>query len=598
MARGVWDLDERIVQLEQASTTWAEVSTGLAGVSDSVASRSDQLLGEWEGCGATSYDGHRSRLVDSLDRASALAADAAATVDDMAGLVREARALLDRQWMVVSRFPMKELPDGSVTIYIRTAMQRSVLRDASEAAIQTRTELDAQLSTHRRALQSAAAEWRGIAETWRPVTDGVRNGFRAPLDGGDTGLLVVDGKAIVNPGRAHSVTVGRDPETGQRLVHVVKGLGKVDHYRIPSGADPVIRGAQRSSNVIVHGAGAVTFVGNDETVEFVGGSGNDRVVGLGGRDLLDGGGGQDMISGGSGPDYLDGQRGTDRLTGGSGHDSIYGGPGDDTLRGEDGSDHHEGGHGDDDVSGGRGGDVLSGGRDDDTLLGGEQDDAAYGGFGADRIHGGQGEGDSVYDGARTTTSGSENVHRVIPTDPRSVFEFDAHGPDTTDYRERVGDDLLFLGSSPTGRGMLDEVERVKNLEGIDVSVRHVPDIEGSSVEKVSSDHISISYSVSAPENDSSRPSSPPAVLFHEMNHVRAYGLDRIPNSIQSEDNYQGNDSVDFGQGNVERWAVGLPVDHDNDPSTPEELDPGNPRRLTENGLLLEFGWPERRHYNE
>jgi hypothetical protein len=46
----------------------------------------------------------------------------------------------------------------------------------------------------------------------------------------------------------------------------------------------------------------------------------------------------------------------------------------------------------------------------------------------------------------------------------------------------------------------------------------------------------------------------------------------------------------------ERQAVGLPVDHDGDPSTPEQVDPDHPITYTENGLRREMGLPDRTTY--
>ena len=41
----------------------------------------------------------------------------------------------------------------------------------------------------------------------------------------------------------------------------------------------------------------------------------------------------------------------------------------------------------------------------------------------------------------------------------------------------------------------------------------------------------------------------------------------------------------------ERVAVGLPIDDDGDPTTPERLDPRHPYPLTENALRDELGVP-------
>lgn len=44
-------------------------------------------------------------------------------------------------------------------------------------------------------------------------------------------------------------------------------------------------------------------------------------------------------------------------------------------------------------------------------------------------------------------------------------------------------------------------------------------------------------------------------------------------------------------------ATGLPIDHDDDADTPEQLDPDHPFAATENGLRDELGLPPRSYYD-
>jgi hypothetical protein len=60
--------------------------------------------------------------------------------------------------------------------------------------------------------------------------------------------------------------------------------------------------------------------------------------------------------------------------------------------------------------------------------------------------------------------------------------------------------------------------------------------------------------------------------------------------------YDGDATEDHGIEQGERTAVGLPVDHDHDPSTDERVDPDHPVELTENGLREELGWDLRESY--
>lgn len=82
-------------------------------------------------------------------------------------------------------------------------------------------------------------------------------------------------------------------------------------------------------------------------------------------------------------------------------------------------------------------------------------------------------------------------------------------------------------------------------------------------------------------------------LQHELAH-----LYDVLNHTRRPGEYHGVDLVDIGQAIRERQAVGLPIDHDLDPTTPEIIDPNHPYWLTENGLRFELGLPVRQHYNE
>ena len=76
-----------------------------------------------------------------------------------------------------------------------------------------------------------------------------------------------------------------------------------------------------------------------------------------------------------------------------------------------------------------------------------------------------------------------------------------------------------------------------------------------------------------------------------MAHVYDYMNDTL-----ADGTYQGEDQYDVGDNNRERVAAGLPIDHDDDPDTPERIDPRHPYVYTENGLREEMGAPHRDHY--
>ena len=75
---------------------------------------------------------------------------------------------------------------------------------------------------------------------------------------------------------------------------------------------------------------------------------------------------------------------------------------------------------------------------------------------------------------------------------------------------------------------------------------------------------------------------PITVLYHELAHVYDYA-----HGTSAEGVHAGPDNA--GIDNAERVAVGLPIDHDQDPSTPDQLDPLHPYDFTENGLRDELG---------
>jgi hypothetical protein len=75
---------------------------------------------------------------------------------------------------------------------------------------------------------------------------------------------------------------------------------------------------------------------------------------------------------------------------------------------------------------------------------------------------------------------------------------------------------------------------------------------------------------------------PITVLYHELAHVYDYA-----HGTSAEGVHAGPDNA--GIDNAERVAVGLPIDHDQDQSTPDQLDPIHPYDFTENGLRDELG---------
>jgi hypothetical protein len=75
---------------------------------------------------------------------------------------------------------------------------------------------------------------------------------------------------------------------------------------------------------------------------------------------------------------------------------------------------------------------------------------------------------------------------------------------------------------------------------------------------------------------------PITVLYHELAHVYDYAYGTLADGVHAGADNPGAD-------NAERVAMGLPIDHDKDPSTPDEIDPRHPYDCTENALREEMG---------
>lgn len=377
-----------------------------------------------------------------------------------------------------------------------------------------------------------------------------------------------------------------------------------------------------------------TFTGAQaENITIMAGKGNDVIevdknvtVNL----RLEGGEGDDRITGGAGRDYINGSLGNDTINGGDGNDVIYGGDGNDFLSGNAGNDYVEGSKGNDYVFGDEGDDMVSGGLGDDYVSGGMGNDKLYSGQGTDRMMniGGndtiyaQTATDTIYDAAEGSNNVVVNVELTGTPGSRSV-----RIEGSPEFVERVEADIEFLRSSPTGRQMLEGFDKAYDdsrdsragwvwpfnagaNDGNTVTIR-----EGGNTADASNGNVWVDpqtqqrsdgadgfiyYDVRnttlygndpANPNDNWNDTPPVVVLYHEM----AHNYDYVTGSLQPGV-YNGNDNVDVGMNNRERVAVGLPIDHDEDPATPEQVSPVHPHVLTENGLRDELGLERRPNY--
>ncbi|MFG1774234.1 M91 family zinc metallopeptidase [Nocardia salmonicida] len=410
---------------------------------------------------------------------------------------------------------------------------------------------------------------------------------------------------------------------------------------ITTGNSVVIKTGDGDDKVDVHedpGTHAVTVTVNGKEHKFEGEQarnitiftegGNDTIsvdpgtqVGL----KLEGGAGNDKIQGGGGKDHINGASGDDILGGGTGDDVIYAGDGNDTVFGGDGNDYLEGSAGDDSVFGGFGNDTVSGGVGNDRLQSGNGDDKVYTGEGTDSV-GNDGGNDTVYAQVGEDTvsaagpNGSNNVVNVVLTDiPDNVTV-----TGTPEFQERVRADLEFMCSSPTGQQMLaglgetpHDVTIIEGAVGKDSARASDPAAAdlGADGKPGAGTSSTITYNPRGTTFSEASPAYTGAAYDHHppittLYHEAAHAYDETHGTMRPvSDIYTGTDRVDSkypndysptgtGMFERERVAVGLTIDHDNNPSTPEQLadEDEHPSALTENALRAELGIAPRDHY--
>lgn len=581
MTTGLWSLDHDAAALDAAARAWTTTAETLTASADRVNAGAQAVLGTgWEGISATSYATHRTDLLGDVDAGAALALRAARSLEDVASSVRGAQLQLDASWASVAGVPRTGSGDA-LEFQPEDDAQRMLVTAAITEATAVREELDTTLLADVDALGAIATEWAA-------VVDGSTTGFVAPPDSAHTGVLLVDGVAVVNTGSGDDVVdVHVDPDTGETIV-TVNGVP----HRMPDGVEVVVRGGESDDTVTVFegvGSGVTVLAGHgDDTVS--GGTGSDVIVAGAGDDDVTGGRGGDRVFGGAGQDYLDGQGGDDLVDGGDGKDTVYGLDGRDTLSGGSGDDYVEGGTGADVVSGGAGEDAVSGGTGEDTVLGGAGDDVLYAGRGGDEVLGGDGA-DTAYAEEHDDVSGAvDREITVLDIDLERYVNIEG----SPEFQDRIRADLAFLAASPAGQELLTGLE-----DGL-ADGEHRITIQETTVSDEYPDGYLMTQGETQhtlgvrPNHDDLRGYTPPVVVLqHELAHLydNAHGLD------DDYGTYEGEDWRDVGEDEGERVATGLPLDHDDDEDTPEELHPDHPFAATENGLRDELGLPPRTYYD-
>jgi Ca2+-binding RTX toxin-like protein len=410
-------------------------------------------------------------------------------------------------------------------------------------------------------------------------------------DGDDT-ILGLDGKDTVSGGAGNdriSLGASRDPHQGE---------GDVVERATGGDGDDVIAGSlgrdaasgDSGNDRVFGGEGDDTVTGND---------GDDVVVG-GGTDNVYGNAGQDQAFGGDGRDYVDGGAGNDVLDGGLGDDTIYGLSGDDRISGGAGNDYLEGATGRDDLDGGLGDDIISGGRDDDTIHGGDGNDTVYTGAGRDHVEGGAGQ-DKVYGQTEDT---SEDVEQTVTVDIKDVGSY-IKIEGSPEFVERVQADLDMLRASPRGQLMLGNLQQANDdtkgwfygSDGLTIKETTDENSYASHNRGWFHNHPAIAYN---PSLDTVADGPPVVVLYHEMAHVYDFvhgtTVEGAYNGASGSDRMLDEHGNTVNVPNLERQAVGLPIDDDGRSNTPNRVDPDHPIEYTENGLREEMGAPRRQRY--
>ena len=373
---------------------------------------------------------------------------------------------------------------------------------------------------------------------------------------------------------------------------------------ITSGKDTVTLTAEQAKGAIIQGGAGddsitldasvtqdLTLDGGEGNDKLTGGKGNDRLVGGAGNDTVIGGEGKDTLSGLDGDDYLEGGAGDDRILGGEGRDVLYGLDGNDYVSGGGGRDYVDAGAGDDRAFGGAGDDQVIGGRGNDTLSGGSGNDAVAGGAGTDTARGGTGadklyveEGESTPDVA----TGEKTIVDMTDADQRGAS---VSVTGSAEFQARTQSDLDAMRSMPSGQELL----RTLDDSGKKTTIRETSSGNSAGGTNFNDGFMNadgtagkgtdaqVNYNTTRISLGSEEwMNRPPVVgLFHELVHAS----DMLNGTLAlGEKN---------GTRNLEPSAVGLPIDLDQDPSTPDVVQGGRPG---ENVLRDELNLPTRPRY--
>lgn len=599
-----FDLDADPGAIRAAADGWRGLASGCRqALGPRVARPSD-----WTGPAGEGYEEHRSRLEADLEEMAGAADEVASKLDTIGQRLTAGQASLDGH-LADGRSICSVSVGSQVVFYPDHDADVGAVRAVVAAAQATRSELGWALSDMASSFSAARADFAAFGQRWADTASGASAPFMVPADSSaNMRILKVGDQVVIDAGAgADQVAVQVDPFTG-RLVVVVNG----ERRTFDRGTQLVLRTGEGDDQVFMAESLAVgvTVLGGTGHDRIRSGAGADRLLGGTGDDRVESGAGADFISLGDGNDYGYSFTGDDVITGGAGRDVIYGGAGHDRLSGGEDDDYLEGGTGNDRLGDVAGDDVLSGGRDDDALFGGAGEDVLIAGLGADSLDGGRGD-DSVYGEAGRDSAVNAPLDSVT-IDPGAGNDYVNISGDE-EFRQRIEDDLDMLRSIPTGAEMLRSLDDVHEdtkaiaadwpiLGGIayggdTVTIDEYDENNGRARYR-GADWIALDLDITVnPRYPGGYDGVPATVLYHELAHTWDYS-----HETRRDGNYDGVDAIDNdeiyedGVPNSERQAVGLPIDHDDDPDTPEVIDPDHPLVYTENGLRDELGLARRDHY--
>ena len=559
-------------------STWATQGRGISSLEEA-----------WAGARADSYLGYAAGLRSALAGACGHATTISQAVRELEDHLTEAQDRLARSYVRAIDGSTAATRRGGVATFTYPDDEPVPPAIGREHGVAEGIVSDARAAVQRcaEALSGAAQELTTLGSAWSGPAHG-EPGWDIPR-GGVSGVTITQlgNRVVVNSGdSSDDVSISVDPDTGETLVNI---NGEVQ--RVPRGVAITSNTGGGNDRIVI-----------DETVpnriRIVAGDGDDSVVADesgnhldvfagAGDDTVETGSGWDYVSGGTGHDYVDSGMGDDLIAGGAGNDVLYGMDGDDIIIGGTGQDYLEGARGDDIVLGMDGDDIVSGGRGDDILAGGAGDDVLYAGLGEDSLEGGTGS-DSTFATAGDTVAGAETTKEVVIEDRPWDETFSINGDDA--FTARVQADLDMLGSSPTSQALLAEIRAHVDDGGdlVDINATDGGNTGGTSVAYNTSNLLV--HGDDAWYKDG----RPPVIgFYHELGHINQWRQPGGPGRW-----YDGNEPIRDADGQplLERQNVGLSWDYDDDPNTPDGVDPDWDFRFTENGLREEFGLPRRDRY--